>query len=90
MIQEQTTNRGNDLHLGLFIVNTALFAVVWIQLLSSAYSGWSGMSKNAIGFVILFPCPWIVMLGFRRNVGALIVGAFAYMLLADATRMMHL
>ena len=90
MTQDNGKTPNRDPNVPLFVVNTLLFTVCWAELLFSAYRHWSAIPKDMTWFVLAFPAPWIVMFGQRRNTGALIVGAFAYGLLADAVRIMHL
>jgi len=91
MTPESDKTSGKDLRVPLFVVNTLLFLVLWAQLLSFTYRHWSTLPKDVLWLAITFPAPWIVTLGNRRNTGALIVGALAYGLLADAVNViMHL
>jgi hypothetical protein len=74
----------------VFWSNTFLFAGYWVHVLAFAYHHWPALSGDAIAFVIGYPFPWIVMLRARRNYEVLMMGVFAYLLLAVAVGISHL
>jgi hypothetical protein len=83
-----TEKARNDSALPLLVVAKALFVVVWAQIVVSLCRHWP--VHGTLWLAIVFPTPWILMLQHRKNTGALMVGIFAYGVLAEAVTLIHL
>ena len=85
---DHTEKDRNDAAVPLFVLGTGLFVIVWAQIVVSLYRHWP--VHGTVWLAIIFPTPWILMLQHRKNTGALMVGIFAYGVLAEAVNLIYL